>query len=141
MENNKRIVEINGVKLEVDLSTARVVDEFKVGDNVKVLKDSKNIHAGVITEFVNFKSLPTIVIAIFKEDYWSGAGIEFIYYNSQTEGVDVVPCCEHELKLDKCRIVDKFDQKIEKARGEMEDLTAKRDYFIKYFEKHFEEGK
>ena len=138
MENTKRIIEINGMKLEVDLSTARIVDEFKVGDNVKVLQSDNKVSAGVITEFVNFQSLPTIVIAIFKEDYWSGCGLEFIYFNAKTEKVEVVPCCEHELKLDKCRIVDKFNQRIEKAKGEMEDLTAKRDYFIKYFEKHFE---
>jgi len=137
--DNKRIIEINGMKLEVDLSTARIVDEFKVGDNVKVLQADNKVSAGVITEFVNFQSLPTIVIAIFKEDYWSGCAVEFIYFNEKTEKTEIVPCCEHELKLDKCRIVDKFNQKIEKSKGEMEDLTAKRDYFIKYFEKHFEQ--
>jgi len=53
MNENKRIIEINGVKLEVDLTTARRIDEFKVGDTVKVL-DSRNerneVRTGVITE-------------------------------------------------------------------------------------------
>ena len=33
---SKQIIEINGVKLEVDLSTAKRIDEFRVGDTVKV---------------------------------------------------------------------------------------------------------
>ena len=33
----KRLVEINGIKMEVDMRSARRVDTFKVGDNVKVL--------------------------------------------------------------------------------------------------------
>ena len=36
MENTKTQIEINGVKLEVDLRNATRIDEFKVGDNVKV---------------------------------------------------------------------------------------------------------
>ena len=57
--DNKRIIEINGIKLEVDLSTAKRIDEFRVGDNVKVLRkgynDNFEVLAGVIVEFVNFK--------------------------------------------------------------------------------------
>ena len=33
----KTMVEIDGVKMEVDLRTARRIDTFAVGDNVKVL--------------------------------------------------------------------------------------------------------
>lgn len=140
---NKRIIEINGIKLEVDLSTAKRIDEFKVGDNVKVLKKGYNndydVLAGVITEFVNFKELPTMIVAVFKQDY-SGCRLEFINYNAKTEGVEITPCCEHELKLEKCRVIDKFNQEIEKKRTEMEELIAKRDYFEKYFAKYFEQA-
>ena len=56
---NKRIIEINGVKLEVDMSTAKKIDEYRVGDNVKVLKKdysgNYDVLAGVIVEFVNLK--------------------------------------------------------------------------------------
>lgn len=58
MENeNKRIIEINGIKLEVDLRSARRIDEFKVGDTVKVLdrrNDKNEMRTGVITDFANF---------------------------------------------------------------------------------------
>ena len=36
-EDNKRIIEINGIKMEVDLRNAKRIDTFKVGDPVKVL--------------------------------------------------------------------------------------------------------
>ena len=31
MDENKRIIEVNGVKIEVDLRSAKRIDEFKVG--------------------------------------------------------------------------------------------------------------
>lgn len=141
---NKRIIEINGIKLEVDLTTAKRIDEFKVGDNVKVLRKSYNdtfeVLAGVITEFVNFKELPTMIIAVFKQDY-AGCRLEFINFNSETKDVEITPCCEHELKLEKCRVIDKFNQEIEKKKAEMEELIGKRDYFEKYFQKYFDNTK
>jgi hypothetical protein len=143
MENTKRIIEINGIKLEVDLSTAKRIDEFRVGDNVKVLKksgDSYDVLAGVIVEFVNFKELPTMIIAVFKQDYW-GTKLEFINFNSLTKDFEITLCCEHELKLEKCRVIDKFNQEIEKKQSEVDELTNKRDYFVKYFAKYFEENK
>ncbi len=136
---NKRVIEINGIKLEVDLSTAKRIDEFRIGDNVKVLQKSGNdynVYAGVIVEFVNFKALPTMIIAMFKQDYW-GTKLEFINYNAQTEGVEITLCSEHELKLEKCRVIDKINMEIEKKRNEMDELINKRDYFEKHFQKYF----
>jgi len=138
----KRIIEINGIKLEVDLSTARRIDEFKVGDNVKVLRkgygETFNVYAGVITEFVNFKELPTMIIAVFKQDY-SGSDIEFINYNSKTEGIEITLCCEHELRLEKCRVIDKFNHEIESKQNVVDDLKRKRDWFVENFAKYFQE--
>ena len=66
----KRIIDINGMKMEVDLRTAKRIDTFKVGDNVKVLATEYNgthsIKPGVITDFAMFKDLPTIVVAVLK---------------------------------------------------------------------------
>lgn len=134
---NKRIIEINGIKLEVDLMTAKRIDEFKVGDNIKVLQNAKDVLAGVIVDFVNFKELPTIQIAVFRQDYF-GTKIDFINFNSKTEGIEIMPCSEHELKLEKCRVVDKFNLEIEKKLSELDELTKKRDWFVKYFSKYFE---
>jgi hypothetical protein len=140
MESNRRVIEINGIKMEVDLSTAKRIDEFKVGDNIKVLKkngSNYDVLAGVIIQFVNFKELPTIQIAVFKQDYW-GSKIEFINFNEQTQDVEIALCSEHELRLEKNSVIDKFNNEINKKQGEVDDLKAKRDWFVEYFAKYFE---
>lgn len=138
---NTRLIEINGIKMEIDLRTAKRVDEFKVGDNVKVLRKGYNssyeILNGVIVEFVNFKELPTMIIAIFKQDY-SGSHLDFINFNSETEGVEISFCSEHELKLEKNKTIDRMQQEIDKKLAEAKDIQNKKDYFEKHFAKYFE---
>lgn len=137
MESEKRIVEINGIKLEVDMRSARRIDEFKVGSNVKVLdnRNEKNeVRSGVITDFANFKDLPTIVVAVYKPgSYWDKPTIEFIDYNANTEGIEIVGVSDEEIIVSKDTIVQKFDDEIIKKRDELNDLIIKRDTFIKYF--------
>lgn len=137
MNEEKRIVEINGIKLEVDMRTAKRIDEFKVGDNVKVLdnRNEKNeVRSGVITDFANFKDLPTIIVAMYKAaSYWDKPSIEFINYNANTEGIEIVGVSNEEIIVSKDTIVQKFDDEIIRKRDELNDLIMKRDTFIKYF--------
>lgn len=145
MDENKRIIEINGVKLEVDLSTARRIDEFKVGDNVKVLRktygDSYEVIPGVITDFVSFKALPTIVIAVYKEaGYSTPPSIDFIYYNAKTEGTEIAAACEHELKLSRDTVSERFEAAIKKKQQEANELRAHLDFFKEKFGRYFREG-
>ena len=137
MANDKRIVEINGVKIEVDMRTAKRIDEFKVGDTVKVLdnrNDQNKMHTGVITDFAMFKELPTIMVAVYKAgDFWSVPTIEFIPYNANTEGIEIVGVSQEEIIVSKESIVQKFDDQIIRKRDELNDLVVKRDTFVKYF--------
>lgn len=134
---DKRVIEINGIKLEVDLSTAKRIDEFKVGDTVKVLDNRSNknsVRCGVITDFANFKELPTIVVAMYQPgDYWSKPNIEFLDYNANTEDIEIVGVTSEEIIVSKETIVDKFNDDIEKKKTELNDLIVKRDTFVKYF--------
>lgn len=137
MDENKKIIEINGVRLEVDLRSARRIDEFKVGDSVKVLdnRNDKNlVRSGVITDFANFKELPTIMVAMYSPpDYWSKPSIEFIPYNANTENIEIVAVSAEEIIVSRETIVQKFDDEIAKKRDELNDLIIKRDTFVKYF--------
>ena len=137
MDENKRIIEINGAKLEVDLRSARRIDEFRVGDSVKVLdnRGGKNeMKAGVITDFANFKELPTLIVAVYRAgDYWSKPSIEFITFNSETEGIEIVGVSAEEIIVSRETVVQKFDDEIAKKRDELNDLIIKRDTFVKYF--------
>lgn len=144
MDENIRQIEINGIKMEVDLRTVKVIDTYKVGDNVKILKKSYSedriVYPGVIIDFVNFTQLPTIVVAYFKNDY-CGTDIQFEYINEKSENVEIAPCLPHELELNKGRVIDRFNILIDKKKTEMEELIAKRDYFVQNFTKYFEERK
>lgn len=137
--DNKKIIEVNGIKLEVDMRYAKRIDEFRVGDTVKVL-DNRNgrneMRSGVITDFANFKELPTIMVAVYKGgDYWSMPTIEFIPYNAETTDVEIVGVSAEEVLVSRETIVQKFDDNIAKKRDELNDLIIKRDTFVKYFGK------
>lgn len=137
MNENIRTIEVNGVKLEVDLRYAKRIDVFKVGDTVKVLdkrKGNNDLRAGVITDFANFKELPTLMVAVYKNgDYWNEPSIEFIPYNAETEDIEIVGVSAEEVIVSRETIVQKFDDQIAKKRDELNDLIIKRDTFVKYF--------
>ena len=138
MAEDKKIIEINGVKLEVDLRSARRIDQFRVGDNVKVLDnryDRNEVHSGVITDFANFKDLPTLIVAIYKTSGYYGGNptIEFLYYNADTEEIDIVGVSSEETIISKDSVLCKFDAEIQKQQDSLNDLIMKRDTFVKYF--------
>lgn len=137
------IIEINGVKLEIDLRHARRIDNLKVGDTVKVLRkrysNSYESCPGVIVGFDAFQNLPTIIIAILENNYSSSSLITTICYNSESENIEIVPANEHDLSFDKSDILSKFDKDIERKYEEIKELECKRKYFLHHFKKYFGE--
>lgn len=144
MEESKRIIEIDGVKVEIDLRTAKRVDSFKVGDNIKILDkeyDTYKVKPGIIVDFAEFQELPTIVIAVFDEGSWSSTpNISFIYYNKNTsKKVEIVSCSEDEIKVSKEGVIERFEREIQKKKSEYEDLKNKLEYFKTHFLKVYKE--
>lgn len=134
-------VEINGVKIQVDLRTAKIIDTFKVGDNVKVLKknyDNYQVYSGVIVDFVAFKERPAIVVAYFNNGY-NGVEIIFETITKDSKDIEIAPCLPHELTINKQRVIDKFDIAIEQKLREADELQQKKKYFVKNFAKFFKE--
>lgn len=143
MENEFiREIEINGIKVEVDLRTCKRIDTFKIGDNVKVLKkqygEEYKVYSGVIVDFVNFKERPSLVVAYFENSY-SGVNIKFETITKDSKDIEIAPCLPHEMKLNKDRVVDKFDIEIAAKEREADELRQRKQYFIDNFEKFFEE--
>ena len=141
---NKRIIEINGVKLEVDLSTAKVVDNFRIGDKVKVLKKPDNyndskVYPGVIIGFEEFQTLPTIVIAYLDISY-SKADINFLYFNSESK-TEVVKSTADYVQFNKDDVVSMLNKEINTKERELIDLNHKKEYFLSNFNRHFESPK
>ncbi len=135
-------VEINGVKFEVDLSTARKVEEFRVGDKVKVLmkrySDSYEIKPGVIIGFEWFKERPTIAIAYLDIEY-SKAEIKFLYYNKDSKEVEISHTDNHELLVKPKDVLAQLEKEVAKHKADIEDLENKKKYFIANFKQYFAE--
>lgn len=135
----KRIIEINGLKVEVDMRSARKIDTFRVGDNVKLLVKeyggSYKVYPGIITGFDNFKDLPTIVVAVYK-DTFNDVTIEFYYVNEKTAadcGYDLILSGDDELKVSRDSFIQRFEAQIEKKKNELSDLEHKLDFFKTHF--------
>lgn len=136
----KRIIEVGGVKLEVDLRHARVVENFKIGDNVKVLiktyGDSFKSHPGIIVGFDNFKERPTIVVAYVEDGY--SADIKMLYINRDTKDAEFCLMTRDELVIDKGSVLQGFDRQIAAKQAEIASINEKRLYFTERFGRYFE---
>tara|TARA_B100001059_G_C17617982_1_gene468009 strand:- start:4 stop:465 length:462 start_codon:yes stop_codon:yes gene_type:complete len=136
-ETQTTTIEVNGVKLEVDLRNAKRIDVLKVGTRVKVLKkeygDRFNVMHGVIIGFEPFKELPTIIVAATKMEYGE-AKIDFIYYNSKTSDVEIVVSNDSdEASLDKADFLEHINKEIKKKESEIQELKHREQFFIDKF--------
>lgn len=138
----KKIVEINGCKFEVDLSQARKIEDFKVGDKVKILKkgysDSYTVYPAVIIGFEWFQTLPTITIAYLVMDY-NGAKIEFLYYNQNTKDYEISHTNNIELLMEPSDVLQKMNKEIAQKEAEILQIKDRQKYFLLNFGKYFNE--
>lgn len=137
MSEEKRIIEVNGVKLEVDLREAKNVESYKVGDPVRVLKKQwdKNwkVYSGVILGFDSFQNAPTIVVGMIGTD----GKMEYLALNKFTKDFEIAPMNAISGMLEKDQILDKMDRTIEKCEEELRTARRQRFVFLKYFRKYF----
>lgn len=139
MEPTKRIIEVNGVKLEVDLTTARRVDEFRVGSRVKVLVKEYNKYqskAGVIVGFDNFKTRPTIIVAYVDVEY-NSAALKYAHINADTTDIEICSADPDDLPLEKSNVLCRMDREIEAQKAKVRDLEQGRDHFLRLFGTYF----
>ncbi|UOF82092.1 hypothetical protein [Caudoviricetes sp.] len=138
MENEKQIIEINGIKMEVDLRHAKRIDTFCVGDCVKVLVkeyDAYKTYAGTIVGFDAFEKLPTIIVAYVKY-----SGLEFVYINANSKAENQAEICmahEDDIPLHKEDILNRMGNEIETSERKTLELKDKKARFLKLFGKYF----
>ena len=140
MENEvKRVIEVGGIKMEVDLRHAVKVEAYKIGDNVKLLKkkysDSYVSYPGVIVGFDAFEALPTIIIAYMEVEH--SAELHFEFLNANSKNVEICPMIGQEHVIDKDRAIEMLDASIEKKQQELVDLKAQKNYFVENFKRYF----
>lgn len=132
----RTIIEVNGVKLEVDLRTARRIDEIRIGDTVKVLTkqyDGHKVSPGVVIGFEPFTQLPTIVVA-YVENSWAKAEIKFVYYNSASKDIEIVHAADDDFSLDRADMLARFDREIAGKEREIDAIREQRAYFERHFQ-------
>lgn len=145
MDNEKHVIEINGIKMEVDLRTARRVDHFRVGDRVRVLTtkySQPKVYPGVIIGFVPFQKLPSIeVLYVDTDASWHSANecLKTIAYNTESKDVEIASDNDQAMIVNKNRVLDMIDRAIREKEREAEDLRARRAYFIERFGKYIEQ--
>ena len=135
--SEKTIIEINGIKMEVDLRYANKLDCYKVGDNVKVLvKDYSGYKSnpGVIIGFDEFKMLPTIIVCYISCDYTGK--VNFAYINNESKDIELCHMNEHEVLIDKEAAVQQLDRELDKKRAEVLDLEYKKSYFLEKYNQY-----
>lgn len=141
MNSDKRIIEINGVKMEVDLRNATVVENLKVGDTVKVLLKSYSGYKsspGVIVGFDQFKNLPTIIVAYMDLEY-SNAELKFCYFNADTKDTEIVKSNPKDIPLKREHVLDYLDKSIIKAEMAVQEAKQKKKYFEDHFNLYFKD--
>lgn len=136
------IVDINGVKIEVDLSGAQKVEHYKVGDHVKVLVksdySSPAVYPAVVVGFEPFPSLPTIVLAYLKVEY-SSAEIKFVFFNAESKNVEICRMLHADAELNKADAINRLQAEIDKKQAEVDELVRRKNYFVENFRRHFSE--
>lgn len=142
MPETKQIIEIGGVKMEVDTRHAKRIDELKIGSPVKVLVksygDTVNVHPGVVVGFEPFPSLPTIIVAYVVVNY-SSAELKFAHINRETKNTEIIHSVDPtDLLVDKQKYADVFDREIEKKRRELQDMEEKKKFFLSEFGAYWE---
>ena len=143
MNEETTIIEINGVKLEVDLRHAKRVDTLRVGDRVKLLEkqygNSIKIHPAIIAGFEPFQSAPTIIVAYLEISY-STADVKFAYINTadeESKKFELVPSIDNDLPVDPSDILELMDREIARKQVDVDDLKRRREFFMTNFQKYF----
>lgn len=135
-DENTRIVEINGIRIEVDLRTAKRVDTYRVGDPVKVLKklygDTYYTYPGIISGFDEFKELPTITVAYMKD-----GALEFAGINAKSKDIEIVLADRDTLHMEKADVLRLMDRQMAEAEMKVSDLRQRREYFLARFGAYF----
>lgn len=137
-----QVIEVNGVKLEVDMRYARRIDTLRVGSKVKVMTkgygNDFKVHSGVVVGFEPFPDLPTIIVA-YVEASWSSSELKFQSINSKTEGFQIVAAVDDDLQLDREQIIAQMNREITKKEQEIDGIRERISYFERNFKAYWEQ--
>jgi hypothetical protein len=140
MADTTQIIEVNGVKLEVDMRYAKRIEELRVGSRVKVLDgtgygDAK-VHPGIIVGFEPFAKLPTIIVAYVSADY-NDVGLKTISYNAKSEKIEIVASVDDDFSVSKNEVLGWFRRERQKLNDKLSEIDAKEAFFLDRFKAYW----
>lgn len=139
--SDMQVIEINGVKLEVDMRHARRIDTLRVGSRVKVLVklyDGFKVYPGVVVGFDAFDKLPTINVAYITGAY--NAALTFLGINANTKDTEIVAATDDDhLELSRDDVLSQFDRAITAEELKLAELRQTREFFLRRFGEYFKE--
>jgi hypothetical protein len=139
MDDTKQIIEVNGVKLEIDTRYARRIEELRIGSRVKVLKEeysSTTVYPGIVVGFEPFAKLPTIIVAYVKAGY-SDVGLETVSYNAKTEKIEIVASIDDDFSVSKSEVLGWFRRERQKLDEKRAEIDAKEAFFLDRFKAYW----
>jgi hypothetical protein len=140
MTDTKQIIEVNGVKMEIDTRYAKRIEELRIGSRVKVLDNSgyggAKVHAGIIVGFEPFPSLPTIIVAYIEAAY-NEAGLKTLSYNTGTEKFEIVASLDDDFSVSKKEVLGWFERERKKHGDALAELAAKERFFLDRFKAYW----
>lgn len=136
MQEGRTVIEVGGHKFEVDLAAARRVEEFRIGDKVKLLVKQYSEwkpYPGFIVGIDPFKNLPTIVVAYIPESWNSTGDVKFAYINAESKEVELCAMKEDDIMPNRETIAGYFDRAMRGKQAELDGIIARRDYFLSQY--------
>jgi len=136
MSEGRTVIEVGGHKFEVDLAAARRIEEFRIGDKVKVLVKQYSewkTYPGFIVGIDPFVNLPTIVVAYIPESWSSSGEVKFAYINAESKEVELCAMKEDDIMLNRETIAGYFDRAMKGKQAELDGIIARRDYFLSQY--------
>lgn len=140
MEDTKQLIEINGVKMEIDTRYARRVEELRVGSRVKVLiqgyGDDWSAYSGIVVGFEPFPERPTIIVAYVKSSF-SEVGLEIAHYHKDSKKLQIVAALDDDFSVSRAEVLGWFDREVHKAEEKIKEVEAKRQFFLDRFQAYW----
>lgn len=135
-----QVIEINGVKLEVDMRYAKRIEELRIGSRVKVLDGTgygdATVHPGIVVGFEPFATLPTIIVAYVKSDY-NDVGLKTISYNAKSQKIEIVASVDDDFSVSKTEVLGWFNRERQKLTEKLAEIEAKEQFFLDRFKAYW----
>jgi bifunctional DNA-binding transcriptional regulator/antitoxin component of YhaV-PrlF toxin-antitoxin module len=138
----KKIIELNGSKVEIDFESAKKIETYKIGDSVKVIVkkygNNYSLCPGVITGFVSDgNDFNAIEVLLMKFDSYAQSGsMEVIFITDKPDGEYILaPLTTADTFVKYDTAIDLIERDIQKKVFELEQAKSRLKFIVEYYGK------